>query len=56
MPVSTSGEPIMGTPEDRFPLLMGTQIEVPAVANSFLRKEEQRPEMRQQYQHMFTPD
>jgi carbamoyltransferase len=50
------GEPIVGTPEDAFRCFMGTEIEVLAVGNCFLRKEDQKPEMRQQYQHMFTPD
>ncbi|HEX4137647.1 MAG TPA: carbamoyltransferase [Bryobacteraceae bacterium] len=50
------GEPIVGTPEDAFRCFMGTEIEALAVGNCFLRKEDQRPEMKQQYQHMFTPD
>jgi carbamoyltransferase len=50
------GEPIVGTPEDAFRCFMGTEIEVLAVGNCFLRKEDQKPEMKQQYQHMFTPD
>jgi len=50
------GEPIVGTPEDAFRCFMGTEIEVLAVGNCFLRKEDQKPEMRQQYQHTFTPD
>ena len=50
------GEPIVGTPEDAFRCFMGTEIEVLAVGNCFLRKEDQKLEMKQQYQHMFTPD
>jgi carbamoyltransferase len=50
------GEPIVGTPDDAFRCFMGTEIEALAVGNCFLRKEDQKPEMRQQYQHMFTPD
>ncbi|HEY3824929.1 MAG TPA: carbamoyltransferase [Bryobacteraceae bacterium] len=50
------GEPIVGTPEDAFRCFMGTEIEALAVGNCFLRKEDQRPEMKQQYQHIFTPD
>jgi carbamoyltransferase len=50
------GEPIVGTPEDAFRCFMGTEIEVLAVGNCFLRKEDQKPEMIQQYQHTFTPD
>jgi len=50
------GEPIVGSPEDAFRCFMGTEIEVLAVGNCFLRKEDQKPEMMQQYQHTFTPD
>jgi len=50
------GEPIVGTPEDAFRCFMGTEIEALAVGNCFLRKEDQKPGMKQQYQHMFTPD
>ena len=50
------GEPIVGSPEDAFRCFMGTEIEVLAVGNCFLRKEDQKAEMKQQYQHMFTPD
>ena len=50
------GEPIVGTPEDGFRCFMGTEIEAMAMGNCFLRKEDQKPEMRQQYEHMFTPD
>lgn len=50
------GEPIVGTPEDAFRCFMGTEIEALAIGNCYLRKEDQKAEMRQQYQHMFTPD
>jgi carbamoyltransferase len=50
------GEPIVGTPEDAFRCFMGTEIEVLAVGNCFLRKENQKPGMKQQYEHTFTPD
>ena len=50
------GEPIVGTPEDAFRCFMGTEIEALAIGNCFLRKEEQKPGMKQQYQHTFTPD
>ena len=50
------GEPIVGSPEDAFRCFMGTEIEALAVGNCFLRKEEQKPGMKQEYQHMFTPD
>lgn len=50
------GEPIVGSPEDAFRCFMGTEIEALAVGNCFLRKEDQKPGMKQQYQHTFTPD
>ncbi len=50
------GEPIVCTPEDAFRCFLGTDIEALAVGNCFLRKEDQKPEMIQQYQHTFTPD
>ena len=37
------GEPIVCTPEDAFRCFMGTEIEVLAVGNCFLRKEDQDP-------------
>jgi carbamoyltransferase len=37
------GEPIVNAPEDAFRCFMGTNIEVLAVGNCFLRKEAQDP-------------
>lgn len=50
------GEPIICTPEEAFRCLMGTEIEAMAVGNCFLRKEDQKAEMRRQYQHEFALD
>jgi len=50
------GEPIVGTPEDAFRCFMGTNIEVLAVGNCFLRKEEQDPTLSKQYQSAFELD
>jgi carbamoyltransferase len=50
------GEPIVGTPEDAFRCFMGTEIDVLAIGNCFLRKEEQNPSLKQQYENRFTPD
>jgi carbamoyltransferase len=50
------GEPIVCTPEDAFRCFMGTEIDVLAVGNCFLRKEDQSPALKQQYEHRFTPD
>ncbi len=50
------GEPIVGTPEDAFRCFMGTEIETLAVGNCFLRKEDQDPGLRRNYQDAFEPD
>jgi carbamoyltransferase len=43
------GEPIVGSPEDAFRCFMGTEIEVLAVGNCLLRKEDQDPSLKQDY-------
>jgi carbamoyltransferase len=50
------GEPIVATPEDAFRCFMGTNIEVLAIGNCFLRKEEQDPAFAKQYQSAFELD
>jgi carbamoyltransferase len=50
------GEPIVGTPEDAFRCFMGTEIEVLAIGNCYLRKEEQDPSLRHDYKSAFEPD
>jgi carbamoyltransferase len=50
------GEPIVCTPEDAFRCFMGTDIDVLIVGNCYLEKPPQRPELRQNYQHAFSPD
>jgi carbamoyltransferase len=50
------GEPIVGTPEDAFRCFMGTNIEVLAIGNCFLRKEEQDSALAKQYQSAFELD
>ena len=35
---------------------MGTEIDVLAIGNCFLRKEDQNPSLKQQYENRFTPD
>jgi carbamoyltransferase len=50
------GEPIVCSPEDAFRCFMGTEIDVMAVGNCFLRKEDQSPALKQQYENKFTPD
>ncbi|MCC6715982.1 MAG: carbamoyltransferase [Gammaproteobacteria bacterium] len=50
------GEPIVGSPEDAFRCFMGTEIELLAVGNCLLRKENQNPALKQQYESRFEPD
>jgi carbamoyltransferase len=50
------GEPIVATPEDAFRCFMGTEIEVLAAGNCFLRKEQQNPALKLDYKTSFSPD
>jgi carbamoyltransferase len=50
------GEPIVGTPEDAFRCFMGTEIEVLAIGNCYLRKEEQDPGLKSDYKKTFELD
>jgi carbamoyltransferase len=50
------GEPIVCTPEDAFHCFMGTEIEVLAVGNCFLRKEDQDPSLKRNYESAFELD
>jgi carbamoyltransferase len=50
------GEPIVCTPEDAFRCFMGTEIEVLAIGNCFLRKEEQDAGLKRNYETAFEPD
>jgi len=50
------GEPIVCTPEDAFRCFMGTEIEALAVGNCFLRKEEQDPALKRNYESAFELD
>jgi carbamoyltransferase len=50
------GEPIVCTPEDAFRCFMGTEIEALAVGNCFLRKEDQNPELKGNYESAFELD
>jgi len=50
------GEPVVCTPEDAFRCFMGTEIEVLAVGNCFLRKEEQDVSLKRDYRDAFGPD
>ena len=50
------GEPIACTPEDAFRCFMGTEIDVLAAGNCFLRKEMQDPALRKSYEDQFELD
>ena len=50
------GEPIVGTPEDAFRCFMGTEIETLALGNCLLRKHEQNPALKQNYESAFELD
>jgi carbamoyltransferase len=50
------GEPIVGTPEDAFRCFMGTDLDVLAVGNCYLRKGEQDPSLKQNYETAFELD
>jgi carbamoyltransferase len=50
------GEPIVGTPEDAFRCFMGTNMEVLAIGNCFLQKEEQDPKLTKDYKSAFELD
>jgi carbamoyltransferase len=50
------GEPIVCTPEDAFRCFMGTEIELLAVGDCLLRKEDQDPALKLNYKDVFEPD
>jgi len=50
------GEPIVGSPEDAFRCFMGTGIERLAVGNCWMRKDDQDPRLKQNYETAFELD
>jgi carbamoyltransferase len=50
------GEPIVCTPEDAFRCFMGTEIEMLAIGNCVLRKDEQDPALKRDYRDSFELD
>jgi len=50
------GEPIVCTPEDAFHCFMGTEIDVLAVGNCILLKEDQDPSLKRDYKDAFELD
>ena len=50
------GEPIVCTPEDAFRCFMGNELDVLAVGNCYMRKENQDPGLKQNYETEFELD
>lgn len=50
------GEPIVSSPQDAFRCFMGTQLDVLAIGNCYLRKENQEQRLRVNYENKFEPD
>ena len=50
------GEPIVATPEDAFRCFMGTDIDILAIGNCFLKKEDQNPALKLKYDSSFEID
>lgn len=50
------GEPIVCTPEDAFACLMGTEMDLLVAGNCIVRKEDQNPALRKNYETAFAPD
>jgi carbamoyltransferase len=50
------GEPIVCTPEDAFRCFMGTELDVLAIGNCHLRKQDQNPALKQNYESAFELD
>ena len=50
------GEPIVSSPEDAFRCFMGTDIELLVIGNAILRKEDQDPTLRENYETKYDLD
>lgn len=50
------GEPIVGTPTDAFRCFMGTDIEVLAIGNAYMRKEDQDARLAENYKDKYELD
>ena len=50
------GEPIVCTPEDAFHCFMGTEIDLLAVGNAILRKQDQNSDLRKDYKNVYELD
>jgi carbamoyltransferase len=50
------GEPIVGAPEDAFRCFMGTELDALAIGNCYLRKADQDPALKRNYESAFELD
>ena len=50
------GEPIVCTPEDAFRCFMGTEMDVLAIGDFILRKEDQNSDLKVNYKNAFKLD
>jgi carbamoyltransferase len=50
------GEPLVCTPEDAFHCFMGTELDLLVVENCVLRKEDQNPALKRNYEASFELD
>ena len=50
------GEPIVNTPEDAFKCFMGTEIDILAIENCFVKKEEQNKSLKIDYKNKYEFD
>lgn len=50
------GEPIVCTPEDAFHCFMGTELDLLAVGNAILRKQDQNNDLRKDYKNVYELD
>ena len=50
------GEPIVCTPEDAFHCFMGTELDILAVGNCMLTKDQQDPALKKDYKDAFELD
>ena len=50
------GEPIVNTPEDAFKCFMGTELDVLAIGNFFLKKTDQMKSLKNDYSNSFKLD
>ena len=50
------GEPIVNSPEDAFKCFMGTDIDLLVIENFLLFKNEQNPDLRENYKEKYSSD